>query len=468
MQEFMGKDFLLETETAKKLYHDYAAEMPILDFHCHLSPQQIYENKPLQDIGEAWLAGDHYKWRIMRAAGVDEAYITGDKPYKEKFKAYAFALQNAIGNPLYHWSHLELQRFFGITEPLTPENADEIFDKASKQLADEKNYPRGLITQSNVYGVFTTDDPADTLEWHEKLAADESFKPLVYPAFRPDKYLAIDAADFPAQIKRLGASEGVEIGGFGQLKEVLTKRIDHFAKHNCRASDHGIKNIYYREASDEEVDAILAKALRNEPISPDELAAYQTAMLIFLGKEYHKRDWVMEIHIQVLRNNNKRQFASLGADTGFDSVSDEMIGASLNSLLNALDVTGDLPKVVLFTMNDGDMQVMASAMGNFQEGPTFGKLQLGTAWWMLDNIDGMEKQICTLANHGVLGTFIGMLTDSRSLLSYPRHEYFRRILCNIIGGWVERGMYPNDLEFLGTMVQNICLNNALRYFGLAK
>ncbi len=311
MQEFMGKDFLLETETAKTLYHNYASTMPILDFHCHLSPQQIFENKPLQDIGEAWLAGDHYKWRIMRAAGIDEAYITGDKPYKEKFKAYATALQQAIGNPLYHWSHLELQRFFGIHEVLTPESADKIFDEASAQLANEEMFPRGLITRSNVYGVFTTDDPADSLEWHQKLAEDESFAPIVYPAFRPDKYINILAPDFASQIKKLAASEDTEITSVAELKAVLEKRIEHFAKHQCRASDHGIANIYYREASDEEIEAIFQKALQGESLSHDEEAAYQTAILLFLGREYHKRDWVMEIHVQVVRNNSQRMFQKL-------------------------------------------------------------------------------------------------------------------------------------------------------------
>ena len=466
MKQFMDKDFLLESEAARTLYHKYAADMPILDFHCHLSPQQIYENKPLSDIGEAWLAGDHYKWRIMRACGIDEAYITGDKPYKEKFKAYAKALQQSVGNPLYHWSHLELQRFFDIYEPLTPENADEIFDKASEKFKDEAFYPRGLIENSNVYGVFTTDDPADSLEWHEKLAADESFKPLVYPAFRPDKAIHIDAEGFADYIKRLGASEDTDITSVKELKEVLLKRIEHFAEHNCRASDHGIEGIFYRDAQDEEVDAIFRKRMAGETLSFDGLAAYQTAILLFLGREYHKRDWVMEIHVQAIRNNNQKLFEKLGPDVGTDSVHDLPMAASLNAFLNALDYTDELPKTILFSLSDNDFLVMSSAMGNFQQGPAFGKLQLGTAWWMLDHIDGMEKQIRTLAYSGVLGTFVGMLTDSRSLLSYPRHEYFRRILCNIIGDWVERGMYPAHEEFLGEMVQNICINNALKYFNL--
>lgn len=466
MQDFMTKDFLLETETARTLYHKYAADMPILDFHCHLSPQQIYENKPLTDIGEAWLAGDHYKWRIMRACGIDEAYITGDKPYKEKFKAFAKALQQAIGNPLYHWSHLELQRFFGICEPLTPENAERIFEEASVKFKEKDYYPRGLIENSNVMGVFTTDDPADTLEWHEKLLADESFKPLVYPAFRPDKAININLPGFAEYIKHLGASEDTEIKTVKELKEVLLKRIEHFAEHNCRASDHGLEGIFFREASEEEVEAVFAKALAGEELTYDEIAAYQTAIMVFLGREYHKRDWVMEIHIQCIRNNNQRLFETLGPDVGADSVHDLPLASNLNAFLNKLNYTDELPKTILFTLNEADLLVMSSAMGNFQQGPDFGKLQLGTAWWMLDHLDGMEKQIRTLAFNGVLGTFVGMLTDSRSLLSYPRHEYFRRILCNIIGNWVEKGMYPDHEEVLGEMVQNICLNNALKYFNL--
>lgn len=466
MENFMDSNFLLETATARQLYHDYAAQMPILDFHCHLSPQQIFENKPFSDVGEAWLAGDHYKWRIMRACGIDEEYITGSKSFREKFQAYAQALQNAIGNPLYHWSHLELQRFFDIYEPLTPESADRIFDAASAKLAQPEWSPRGLVERSNVMGVFTTDDPADTLEWHKKLVEDESFKPLVYPAFRPDKYINIEAPEFASYVKRLGASENTEITSVQELKAVLSKRIEHFAANNCRASDHGLSGLFYREATDAEVEAAFAKALKGEALTADEYAAYQTSIMLFLGREYHKRDWVMEIHIQAIRNNSKRLHEKLGADVGLDSVHDLPIAESLNALLNALDYTDELPRTVLFTLNEADLLVMSTAMGNFQQGPVFGKLQLGTAWWMLDNLDGMEKQIHVLASSGVLGTFIGMLTDSRSFLSYPRHEYFRRILCNIVGTWVEKGMYPNDIEFLGEMVQNISLNNALRYFNL--
>lgn len=466
MVDFMTKDFLLESETAKTLFHKYAKDMPILDFHCHLSPQQIYENKPLNDIGEAWLAGDHYKWRIMRACGIDEDYITGNKSYREKFKAFAKALQQAVGNPLYHWSHLELQRFFGIYEPLTEENADRIFDEASKKFAEKDYYPRGLIENSNVMGVFTTDDPADNLEWHEKLAKDESFKPLVYPAFRPDKAVNIENDGFANYIKVLGASENTEIKTVEELKAVLQKRIAYFAEHNCRASDHGLRSIYFREADEAEVERIFAKALAGETLTLDEIAAYQTSIMVFLGREYHKRDWAMEIHIQCVRNNNQRMFEKLGPDVGCDSVLDLPMADHLNQFLNKLNYTDELPKTILFTLNDADLLVMSSAMGNFQQGPAFGKLQLGTAWWMLDHYDGMEKQIRTLAFNGVLGTFVGMLTDSRSLLSYPRHEYFRRILCNVIGDWVERGMYPNHEAFLGEMVQNICLNNALKYFNL--
>ena len=465
---FIDKDFLLKTETAKKLFHNYAASEPIYDFHCHLNPQEIYENKNFSDITEVWLGGDHYKWRAMRSLGIDESIITGKETDSfEKFQKWAETIQYAMGNPLYHWTHLELQRFFGIYEPLTVESARRIYDKINELLAKPEFRVRELIKMSNVKAINTTDDPADTLEWHKKIAADETaFN--VYPAFRPDKALNIDAKTFPAYIKTLGDVAGKEIKTFADLKTVLSSRMDLFDELGCRASDHAFTYVPCVKASDSELDDILADAISGKAVSKVQGDQYKTALMLFLGGEYTKRNWAMEIHMNIKRDNNTKMFEKMGPDTGFDCISDWSSAEGLTNLMDLLAYNDSLPKTILFAGNPADNQVIGTILGCFQSSDAASKIQFGTAWWFNDNKDGMEAQIKALGNLGVLGKFIGMLTDSRSFLSYPRHEYFRRILCNIIGQWIEDGEYADDIEFAGKVVADICYNNAAQYFNLDK
>ncbi|MBQ7266228.1 MAG: glucuronate isomerase [Firmicutes bacterium] len=463
---FIDENFMLYNETAKKLFHDYAKAEPIYDFHCHLSPQEIYENKNFEDISDVWLGGDHYKWRAMRSMGVPEEEITGkDADKLNKFVKWAETIQYAIGNPLYHWTHLELQRYFGINEPLTKDNAVEIHDKINAMLSKPEFKVRELIKRSNVKAINTTDDPADTLEYHKLIAQEETaFK--VYPAWRPDKALNIDAPTFAAYIKQLGDTEGVEITNFAQLKDVLLKRMDLFDSLGCRASDHAFTYVPCRKASEEEVNAALSAALKGECITKEQIELYKTALMLFLGAEYAKRGWAMELHINIKRDNNTRMFEKMGPDTGFDCISDWSTTEGLTNLLDSLDYTNSLPKTIIFAGNPADNQIFGTILGCFQGKEAASKIQFGTAWWFNDNRDGMEAQIKTLGNLGVLGKFIGMLTDSRSFLSYPRHEYFRRILCNIFGEWMEKGEYANDIEFVGKLVKDICYGNAAAYFNL--
>lgn len=463
---FIDENFLLKTETAKKLFHNYAKSEPIYDFHCHLNPQEIYENKNFSDITEVWLGGDHYKWRAMRSLGVPEEIITGKNVDSfEKFEKWAETIQYAIGNPLYHWTHLELQRFFGIYEPLTKESARRIYDKINELLAKPEYKVRELIKMSNVKAINTTDDPADSLEWHKKIAADETaFK--VYPAFRPDKALNVDASTYASYIKTLGEVGGKEIKTFADLKAVLSSRMDLFDELGCRASDHAFTYVPCVKASDDEIDAIIADALSGK--TPDKVSCdkYRTALMLFLGGEYTKRGWAMEIHMNIKRDNNTKMFEKMGPDTGFDCISDWSSCEGLTNLMDLLEYNNSLPKTLLFAGNPADNQVIGTILGCFQSSDAASKIQFGTAWWFNDNKDGMEAQIKALGNLGVLGKFVGMLTDSRSFLSYPRHEYFRRILCNIIGQWIEDGEYADDIEFAGKLVADICYNNAAEYFGL--
>ncbi len=463
---FIDENFLLKTKTAQKLFHEYAKSEPIYDFHCHLNPQEIYENKNFSDITEVWLGGDHYKWRAMRSLGIPEEKITGkDVDSFEKFEKWAETIQYAIGNPLYHWTHLELQRFFGIYEPLTKKSARKIYDQINEMLAKPEFKVRELIKKSNVAAINTTDDPADSLEWHKKIAADETaFK--VYPAFRPDKALNIDAPTFADYIKTLGATENTEIKTFADLKAVLKKRMDLFQEMGCRASDHAFTYVPCVKASDAELDAILAKALSGTKPEKIEIDKYRTQLMLFLGGEYTKRDWAMEIHMNIKRDNNTKMFEKMGPDTGFDCISDWSSCEGLTNLMDLLNYNDSLPKTLLFAGNPADNQVIGTILGCFQSSEAASKIQFGTAWWFNDNKDGMELQIKALGNLGVLGKFVGMLTDSRSFLSYPRHEYFRRILCNIIGQWIEDGEYDNDIEFAGQIVKDICYNNAAKYFRL--
>ena len=467
MRKFMGDDFLLTTETAQKIFDNGARNTPIFDWHCHLSPKEIYENRQPKDIAELWLGGDHYKWRAMRGYGVDEKYITGDSTGYEKFKKYAEALSYCIGNPLYHWTHLELQRYFGITKPLSAATADEIWEECNRQINEGGFTPRELIEKSNVYCVCTTDDAADTLEYHKLLAEDKSFKCKVLPAFRPDKSFLIDTPAFKEWVGAMEKAAEMKIDSFKALLTALEKRINFFDEMGCRASDHALAYCPFELATDEELEVIFTKAIKgDETFTVKELDQYRTALLQFFGAQYAKRGWVMELHFGAMRNNNTKMFKKLGADTGFDSVDDYNLAHGLSRYLDSLAVNDLLPKTVLFTLNPKDNYVLGTMLGNFQSSEAASKIQFGSAWWFNDNYDGMREQMKTLANLGVLGKFVGMVTDSRSFLSYPRHEYFRRILCEIIGDLVEDGKYPPDIDFLSKIVEDISFNNGKAYFGL--
>ena len=465
MKPFLDKDFLLSTDTAKALFKACESE-PIFDWHCHLSPKEIYENKTPRDIAELWLGGDHYKWRAMRGCGIHEEYITGGASPHEKFKAWAKCMPKLIGNPLYHWTHLELQRYFGITEPLSEKTADAIWKKANAMIASGGFTPRELIEKSNVRCVCTTDDPADTLEYHELIKKDASFKTEVRPAFRPDKALSVEAPTFLPWLCALEKVYGKEIKSFSELKAALVSRIARFEEMGCRATDHAFNPVPFRRMNENELEAVFAKALRGEALSFEEAEGYKTELLIFLAAEYHKRGWAMELHMGAMRNNNAAMFARLGPDTGYDSIADDCVAFKLSRLLDAMNSDGALPKTILFTLNPKDNQVLGSMTGNFQSDEAASKIQFGTAWWFNDNISGMRAQIDALANTGVLSNFIGMVTDSRSFLSYPRHEYFRRILCEYIGCLVENGEYPCDMETLSDIVKGISFGNAKEYFGI--
>ena len=464
MTPFMDENFLLRNEPARILYHDYAAGMPILDYHCHLNPQEIYENRQFENLTAIWLGGDHYKWRLMRAGGVEEKYITGDAPDLEKFQKYAEVLSRAIGNPLYHWSHLELQRFFGWNGYLTPDNAQEVWEHCNALLQQEDFRARSLIERSNVRLVCTTDDPADSLIWHEKLAADNSFEVKVLPAWRPDKALNIEKPDFAAYIEKLGDAQGVKIASYEELKDVLDARMEHFHAHGCRLSDHGLEYAMYRPVDDEEAARIFEKRLSGAQVTRQEELGYKTALLTHLGRRYAQRGWAMQLHYGCLRDNNRAMYARLGPDTGYDAINNTSPSGELAGLLNALAETGELPRTLVYSLNPMDDDAIDSILGAFQQGPDVCKVQHGSAWWFNDQKQGMEKQLTSLANKGYLAGFVGMLTDSRSFLSYPRHEYFRRILCNLIGTWIEEGEYPADYALWGGVVQDIAYNNAERYF----
>ena len=461
----MDESFLLYNDTAKKLFFDTAADMPIFDWHCHLSPKEIYENKQPADLAELWLGGDHYKWRAMRSFGIEEKYITGDATGYEKFKAWAKVLPACIGNPLYHWTHLELQRYFDIYELLNEKNCDEIWSKANAKIAAGGFTPRELIVNSNVTCLCTTDDAADTLEYHRLLAEDKSFKCRVLPAFRPEKALNIEQPTFLPWLNSLEKISGQKIDSYQKLTAALKSRIDFFAENGCLASDHSFGYVPYSRASEAELEAIFRKAIDGEALNTDEQDKYKTELFRFFAREYARHDWACEIHIGAMRNNNTRMFKSIGPDTGFDSIGDGDIAQRLSRMLDSLDEEDCLPKTILFALNPATNYVLGSMLGNFQSSEAASKIQLGSAWWFNDNIDGMREQLKTFANLGVLGKFVGMVTDSRSFLSYPRHEYFRRILCGLVGEWVEQGLYPDD-ESLIDIIKDISYNNAVKYFGL--
>ena len=465
MKPFMDKDFLLTTDTAKRLYHEYAAKMPICDYHCHIDPKDIWEDRRFTNITELWLGGDHYKWRIMRSNGVPEEEITGSAPARVKFQRFAEALPRAIGNPMYHWCHLELKNFFGYEGILNGETAQEVWELTEKKLAEPAFSARNLIKNSNVAMVGTTDDPCSTLEYHALLAGSD-FGVKVLPSFRPDPAVNIHKPGFKEYIAKLAATCGMEIKTVADVCQALTARIEHFDKHGCRASDHGLDYIMHREASEEAVNAVLAKALAGEAVTKEEAEAYQTFVVLHCGREYARLGWAMQLHFGAVRNPNSRMFAAMGPDVGFDCIGVTDSSAAAYRLMDAWQRDGKLPKTILYSLNPGDDQWLDTLLGAFQGTEIPGKIQHGSAWWFNDNKVGMQNQMISLANLGILGNFIGMLTDSRSLLSYARHEYFRRILCDIFGTWVENGEYPADMATLGALVEDISFNNAKRYFGL--
>lgn len=464
MKPFMDQDFLLDTDTAKRLFHDYCEAMPICDYHCHLSPKEIFENKPPQNISDLWLSGDHYKWRAMRSCGVEERYCTGDAAPEEKFEKFAYALQYAIGNPLYHWAHIELQRYFGIDTPLCARTAGDIYARANAAIAQGDFRPRSLITKSNVSILCTTDDPVDSLEYHKKIAALPDFDCKVLPTFRPDKALQIQAPDFAKYMQTLSAASGMEIHGVQDVIAALLARADYFHSVGCRVSDQAFEAPPYALADDKQIDAVFARAMQGGTVSEQEADQYKTRVMLALGAKYHDLGWTMEVHMGAMRNNNTRMFQALGADTGFDSVADRAIAHPLSHLLDAMDAQDKLPKTILFNLNDKDNTVLATMLGNFQSADVASKIQFGPAWWFLDTMDGMTAQLKSLGNLGILGKFVGMETDSRSFTSYGRHEYFRRILCAVIGRWVEDGWYAGDEALLKEIVQGISYNNAINYF----
>lgn len=461
----MDKDFLLSTDTAKELYHDFAANVPILDYHCHINPQEIAENRKFENITQVWLGGDHYKWRQMRSNGVDEKYITGDASDREKFQKWAETLEKAIGNPLFHWSHLELQRYFGYTGVLNSETAEEVWNLCNAKLQEDSMSVRNLIKQSGVTLICTTDDPADDLKWHQVIAADDTFDVQVLPAWRPDKAMNLEKPDYADYLTKLGEAAEVEIKTFADLKEALKKRLAFFDSMGCCASDHALEYVMYVPASDEELEAIFAKRINGEAITREEELKFKTAFMLFVGREYAHMGWAMQLHYGCKRDNNAMMYNKLGPDTGYDCINNYAPSSQTADFLNALISTNELPKTIIYSLNPNDDEAIGTILGCFQNSDAVGKIQQGSAWWFNDNKTGMIKQMTSLANLGLLGNFIGMLTDSRSFLSYSRHEYFRRILCELIGTWVENGEYPKDMKNLEKIVKGISYNNAVRYFG---
>lgn len=462
----VDKNFLLTTDTAKWLFHDVAADMPIVDYHNHLDPKEIYENKNYKSITDVWLGGDHYKWRAMRAAGIDEEHITGQADEKAKFDAFAETLPKLFGNQLLHWTQLELKTFFRIDKFLSPATADEIYEKTNARLKEDALRPRSILASQKVKFLGTTDDPTDSLEYHQLLREDATFDVQVAPSFRPDKAIAIDGEDYGDWLGKLEATVDFKVTSYRSLMAAMDQRIEFFNEMGCRASDHGINEMFYEEATEEEMEAVFEKVISKEEVSRREVDKFKTYTLIQLAKKYHAYGWAMQLHIGPLRNNNSRLFERTGPDSGFDSINDKLVAEPLSRFLDAIDRTDELPKTVLYTLNPRDNIIMATMAGNFQSGGIPGKVQFGTAWWFNDNYEGMMDQMKTLANAGAFKTFIGMLTDSRSMLSFTRHEYFRRILCELLGRWAEQGMIPDDEALLKEYVEDICYNNAKNYFGL--
>jgi glucuronate isomerase len=467
MKTFMTESFLLSNNTAGRLYRVHAKGQPIIDYHCHLPVKEIAENRKFENLTQIWLYGDHYKWRAMRANGVDERYCTGDASDWEKFLAWADTVPKTLRNPLYHWTHMELRRPFGITKKLlNRDTAKEIWDECNAQLALDEFSTRGILKQMNVRLVCTTDDPTDTLEYHEAIARDEKFGVQVLPAFRPDKGMAVENTKaFADWVDRLAGVTNATIGNYDDYLSALKKRHDYFHAHRCRLSDHGVEAVYSEEYTESEIGSIFKKAIKGKQLSPEEIAKFKSAMLFEFGKMDHEKGWVQQFHIGALRNTNARMFGTLGPDTGFDTIGDFEIARPLVKLLSRLDNENSLAKTILYNLNPRDNELMAAVTGNFQDGSVSGKMQYGSAWWFLDQKNGIESQLESLSNMGLLSRFVGMLTDSRSFLSYPRHDYFRRVLCNLLGKDIESGLMPNDVSLVGEMVEDICYRNAKAYFG---
>ncbi len=464
MKKFMDENFLLHTETAQKLYHEHAAKMPIFDYHCHISPKEIAENKSFENITQIWLYGDHYKWRAMRTNGVDERYCTGDASDWEKFEKWAETVPHTLRNPLYHWTHLELKKFFGIDKVLSPETAKEIWDACNEKLTSGNYSCRDIIRMANVDTICTTDDPVDSLEYHQSIKKD-GFEVAVLPAWRPDKAMMVENSEtFNDYVDQLGEVANVEIDSFDAFLVALDKRHQFFHDNGCRLSDHGLDTAFAEDYTEEEINAIFDKIRLQKALSNEEIIKFKSCMLYEFGIMDHSRGWTQQFHIGAQRNNNTRLFKKLGPDTGFDSIGDVPVAAPVAKLLNRLDMENRLSKTILYNLNPRDNELYATMIGNFQDGSVPGKIQYGSGWWFLDQKDGMEKQMNALSNLGLLSRFVGMLTDSRSFLSYTRHEYFRRTLCNLLGNDVENGEIPNDMKLLGEMVENICYNNAKNYF----
>lgn len=462
----LTEDFLLKTETARKLYHNYAENKPIIDYHCHINPQEIYEDRRFDNITQIWLGGDHYKWRLVRSNGVNEDEITGSADPYVKFMNFAAMLPKAIGNPMYHWTHLELKRYFGFNGVLNADTAAEVYALCNEKLQNADMTVRSLIKKSNVKMIGTTDDPIDSLEWHIKLRDDKDFDVLVLPSFRPDKAVNIEKAGFIGYIKKLSDVSGIEIKTADDVKKALSNRLDFFCGLGCRAADHGLDYVVYSPAADEELETIFKTVINGGTVSQADADKYKTAILLHLGREYAKHGIVMQLHYGAQRNTNTKMFERLGPDTGFDCISTKNCGEQITGFLNALERENALPKTILYSLNPQDNEMLGTIIGCFQGAEATGKIQQGSAWWFNDTKSGMEAQIKSLANLSLLGNFIGMLTDSRSFLSYTRHEYFRRILCNLIGEWAEDGEYPDDEKQLGKIVSDICFYNAERYFNV--
>lgn len=472
MKSFMGEDFLLSTDSALELYHQHAASQPIIDYHCHLPPAEIAADRQFDNLAQIWLEGDHYKWRALRTAGVSEHLITGKATDLEKYQAWANTVPQCLGNPLYTWTHLELQRPFGIYGRLFgPKTANQIWSECNAMLATPEFSARGIMQQMNVKMVGTTDDPIDDLS-HHKALQDSDFDVQVLPSFRPDRSYKIELPNFINYLERLGAAADITITRFDDLTRALKQRLDHFGAHGCSIADHGIEVVRYAPVPDiNDLDAILQRRLNQGTdsqclLSELEIAQFSTAVQVWLGRQYAERGWVMQYHMGAQRDNNSRLHTQLGPNTGFDSIGDLPLAAPLAGLLNAMDISNELPKTILYGINPSANEVLGTMIGNFQDGAVAGKVQLGSGWWFNDQKDGMLRQMMQLSQLGLLSRFVGMLTDSRSFLSYTRHEYFRRLLCEMLGNWIENGELPNDLNLVGGMVEDICFNNANQYFNL--